>query len=299
MELGLTMLHRKIHAALVGLLRRSASRTVDQWPEPPSSVTAQPDEPPPEFRKQCTGTSRFSIPNRPSASCSVPLEESLAILAHELRSPIGAIRNAIAVMDSAGAPPDTMERARRIVDRQIGQLSVLVEDLLDFGSLARGTLIIRREWIDVVPEVEAAVESCSWALLGAGHSLCFQVPQAQVHAYVDAARLRQIITNLLDNACKYTPAFGRIHVMLHSNGGHVELLVQDNGFGIASEQLPHVFDLFTRSTGAPERSTRGLGIGLALVREIVKLHEGAVEARSDGPGFGSTFIVRIPSHRAP
>jgi two-component system, sensor histidine kinase len=99
------------------------------------------------------------------------LEESLAIVAHELRSPIGAIRTAVGVMESAGALPGAMERARRLVARQIGQLFVLVEVLLDFGALARGTLIIRREWIDVVPEVEAAVESCSWAISGAGHSL--------------------------------------------------------------------------------------------------------------------------------
>jgi signal transduction histidine kinase len=225
---------------------------------------------------------------------SMSLEESLAIVAHELRSPIGAIRTAVGVMESAGTPPCAMERALRLVARQIGQLSVLVDDLLDFGALARGTLIIRRKWIDVVPEVEAAVESCSWAVSSAGHSLCLQVPHTQLHAHVDPARLRQVVTNLLDNACKYTRAFGRIHVTLKGEGDHVELRVQDNGAGIASDHLPYVFDLFTRSTGAPGSSTRGLGIGLAVVREIVQLHEGAIEARSDGLGFGSTFVVRLP-----
>jgi two-component system CheB/CheR fusion protein len=227
-------------------------------------------------------------------SHSMSMEESLAILAHELRSPIGAIRNAIAVMESAGTLPGAMERARRLVARQIGQLSVLVEDLLDFAALARGTFMIRREWIDVVPEVEVAVESCSWALAAAGHTFCVQVPDAQVYAYVDPARIRQVITNLLDNACKYTQAFGRIHLTLKRDGDHVELRVQDNGAGIASDRLPYVFDLFTRSSDTAESSTRGLGIGLALVREIVQLHEGAVEARSDGLGFGSTFVVRLP-----
>jgi two-component system, chemotaxis family, CheB/CheR fusion protein len=227
-------------------------------------------------------------------SHSMSMEESLAILAHELRSPIGAIRNAVAVMESAGALPGAMERARRLVARQIGQLSVLVEDILDFAALARGTFMIRREWIDLVPEVEAAVESCSWALAGAGHSLGLQMPDAQVYAHVDPARIRQVITNLLDNACKYTQPFGRIHLTLERDGDHVELRVQDNGAGIASDRLPYVFDLFTRSGDTPESSTRGLGIGLALVREIVQLHEGAVEARSDGLGFGSTFVVRLP-----
>jgi signal transduction histidine kinase len=225
---------------------------------------------------------------------SMSLDESLAILAHELRSPISAIRNAIAVMELAGALPGAMGRARRLVARQVGQLSVLVEDLLDFAALTRGKLIIRREWIDVVPAVEAVVESCSWALARAGHSLCLQVPDARVNAHVDPARLRQVITNLLDNACKYTQDFGRINVMLDSDADHVELRVQDNGAGISSDQLPYVFDLFRRSSGAPEGSIGGLGIGLALVREIVQLHEGAVEARSDGLGFGSTFVVRLP-----
>ncbi len=229
-----------------------------------------------------------------AARRSISLEESLAILAHELRTPIGAIRNAVAVMESAGALPGAMEQARRLVARQVGQLSVLVEDLLDFAALARGTMLLRREWINVVPEVEAAVESCAWALARAGHSLCVQVPHAQVHAHVDPARLRQVITNLLDNACKYTQAFGRIHVVLGSDSEHVELRVQDNGAGIASDQLPYVFDLFTRSSGVAEGSARGLGIGLALVREIVHLHEGAIEARSDGLQLGSTFVVRLP-----
>ena len=249
-----------------------------------------------EFLFDCAGTTAPAGAPRASdaLSHSTSIEELLAILAHELRSPIGAIRNAVAVMESAGALPGTREQARRLIARQIGQLSVLVEDLLDFTALGRGALTIRREWTDVVPEVEAAAEACSWALAGAGHSLCLQVPDAQVNAYVDPARLRQVITNLLDNACKYTQAFGRIRLMLERDGDHVELRVQDNGAGIANDRLPYVFDLFTRAYGTLESSTRGLGIGLALVREIVRQHEGAVEARSPGPGFGSTFIVRLP-----
>ena len=220
---------------------------------------------------------------------------ALAILAHELRNPIGAIRNAVVVLESASDLPGALEQARRLIARQVGQLSVLVDDILDFAAFARGTLQIRREWIDLVPEVEAAVESCSWALAGARQSLCLQVPDEPVRALIDAARLRQVITNLLDNACKYTHPFGRIGVILERAGDQVELRVEDNGAGIAMDHLPHVFDLFTRSCVTVERPTRGLGIGLALVREIVELHGGHIEVRSAGPGSGSTFVVRLPA----
>jgi signal transduction histidine kinase len=231
-------------------------------------------------------------PTRPTRS--IATTEPLAVLAHELRNPIGAIRNAVTVMEAAGAPPEAMIQARRLIARQAGRLSVLVDDLLDFASFARGTLSLRREWIDVVQEVEVAVESCSWALAESGHTLCLQVPGAPLHAYLDSTRLRQIVTNLLDNACKYTRPFGRIRLSLERVGENVIVGVEDNGSGIPSDRLPYVFDLFSRSTCTLESPVRGLGIGLALVREIVELHEGAVEARSDGPGRGSVFIVRMP-----
>lgn len=234
---------------------------------------------------------RVSVENR----SAIAISEPLAILAHELRNPIGAIRNAVKVMESAGKLPGAVDQARRLIGRQVGQLSILVEDVLDLASLARGTPRLRREWLDVVPEVEAAVESCSWALTDYGHSLCIQMPDVPLYAYIDAARLRQVITNLLDNACKYTQLSGRIRLSLDRTGDHVVLSVVDNGAGIASDRLPYIFDLFTRSAAGSEKTTPGLGIGLALVRVIVELHGGNVEARSGGPGCGSAFIVRIPA----
>lgn len=224
---------------------------------------------------------------------SIASVEPLAVLAHELRSPIGAIRNAVILMESAGSLPGAMEHARRLIARQAGQLSVLVEDLMDLASLARGMLSLRREWIDVVQEVEAAVESCAWALTGSGHSLCVDVPDSPLHAYIDGARFRQVVTNLLDNACKYTPAFGRIRLRLERRDDWAVCSVEDNGVGIDRERLPYVFDLFARS-GHGEPATRGLGVGLALVREIAELHGGEVRARSDGIGRGSLFVVRLP-----
>jgi len=220
--------------------------------------------------------------------------EPLAVLAHELRNPVGAIRNAVVLMESAGNLPGAMEQARRLIARQAGQLSVLVEDLLDPANLGRGTLILRRQCLDLVQEVEAAVESCAWALTGAGHSSCVEVRDSPLQRYVDGARLRQIVTNLLDNACKYTPAFGRIRVSLERRGDDVLCSVEDNGVGIESDRLPYVFDLFARSGAVCETSTRGLGVGLTLVREIAQLHGGEAHASSNGIGCGSCFVVRLP-----
>lgn len=222
----------------------------------------------------------------------------LAVLAHELRNPIGAIRNAVSLLESAGQLPGAMDQARRLIARQAGQLSVLVDDILDLASFARGTLTLRRAWMDVVPEVEAAVESCAWALAGSGHSLCIDVPDAPLYAYIDGARTRQVITNLLDNACKYTPSFGQIRLSVERGDDCVVFTVQDNGVGIASDRLPFVFDLFTREDGDRESTTRGLGVGLALVREIAKLHGGDVGVQSRGAGRGSEFTVRLPVSHA-
>jgi signal transduction histidine kinase len=221
--------------------------------------------------------------------------EPLAILAHELRSPIGAIRNAVSLMESAGRSPVAMDQAKRIIARQAGQLAVLVDDLLDFASATHGTLNLRPCWVDVVEEVEAAVEACAWALTASGHALVVELPQRPVRAFLDGTRLRQIVTNLLDNACKYTPAYGRIRLCLETAEGFIVLVVEDNGAGISSERLPHVFDLFVRSPDTERPAVRGLGVGLALVREIAQLHGGEVQAVSQGIGRGSAFIVRLPA----
>jgi len=220
--------------------------------------------------------------------------EPLAILAHELRNPIGAIRNAVVLMEAAGSLPGALDQARRLIARQAGQLSVLVEDLLDLASFARGTLTLRREWTDIGQEVQAAIEACGWVITASSHALCIELPEKPMYVFVDGARVRQIVTNLLDNACKYTPAFGQIRLALQRIDDQIILSIQDNGMGISSERLPYVFDLFTRFDSDREASTRGLGVGLALVRELVELHGGIVHACSGGVGRGSAFIVRLP-----
>ncbi len=220
--------------------------------------------------------------------------EQIVIVAHELRNPIGAIRNAVTIMESAADVPCVMEQARRLIARQVSQLAVLVEGLLDMPEFVRSGLSVRRETIDLVSEAQAAVESCAWAIRAAGHSLCVEMPESPIYARADGARLRQVITNLLDNACKYTKTPGRIRFALQLTDHQAVFTVEDNGAGIARESLPKVFELFQRSALAPGDPVRGFGIGLALVREIVRQHGGEVAVTSAGPGRGSTFVVRLP-----
>jgi signal transduction histidine kinase len=220
--------------------------------------------------------------------------EPLAIFAQELRTPIGEIRNALSLMESAGRLPSGMDQAKRLIARQAGQLSVLVDDLVDLASFARGTLGLQPSWIDVVREVEAAVEACARALTETGHALIVELPPLPIRAFLDGRRVRQIVTHLLDNACKHTPAFGRIRIRLEHVHGFAVLLVEDSGVGIARERLPFAFDLFTHSGDGDPAHSRGLGVGLALVRELTHLHGGEVQASSKGIGGGSLFLVRLP-----
>jgi AraC-like DNA-binding protein len=225
---------------------------------------------------------------------SVTTPDALAVLAHELRNPIGAIRNACSLMESAGDLHGPVDHARRLIARQAGQLSVLVEGLLELPLLSPGALKLKPAWIDVVSEVEAAIESCTWVVNAARHDMRVEMPSRPLYAHVDGPRLRQAFTNLLDNACKYTRPPGRITVTLHWAARDFVFKVEDNGVGISKEVLPHVFDFSERSSRRPGEAARGLGIGLALVREIARLHGGDAEATSLGSGHGSTFVLRIP-----
>jgi AraC-like DNA-binding protein len=243
---------------------------------------------------QATPDTRMHQPDQDRFRRVRPEDMCFAIVAHELRNPIGAIRSAVSLMESAGTHPDAMEQARRVIARQVGQLSVLVEDLLEFPNLSRAELRVKRERIDVVSEVEAAVESCAWAVKAGGQTLRLHLPTSPLYGYVDGPRIRQALTNLLDNACKYTKPFGRIEVALEAVGALAVFTVQDNGSGIVRDRLPHVFDLFERGSRGHAGAVRGLGVGLALVREIARWHGGDVSATSSGPGCGSTFVLRLP-----
>ena len=218
----------------------------------------------------------------------------LASLARELRIPLGAIRGAVELLEYAGHLPGAAERARMNIARQVGQLSTLLEDLLDFASAARGALEIRGKWLDVRAVVAMAVESCQWSLTASGRTLSLRLPSREMHLYADPDRLAHVIVNLLDNAARSTQPFGRIDLILEHLGCNIELRVEDDGIGIRAEALSQVFGLPEQAPN-PSENPRGYGIGLVLTKHIVELHGGTIHAYSDGPRRGSSFVVRLPA----
>jgi len=221
-------------------------------------------------------------------------DEFLATLAHELRNPLAPIRNALQIMQLTDEAA-IHENARRIIGRQLQQMVHLVDDLLDVSRISQGKVELRRQHVDIASAVQAAVET-SRPLIDAGrHTLQVQLPApGTLVVDADLTRLCQIIANLLNNAAKYTPEGGRIEVAADRDGPHARICVQDSGVGIPPEMLPRVFDMFAQVDRSLERSQGGLGIGLALVKRLVEMHGGSVEAHSDGMGRGSRFVLRLP-----
>jgi signal transduction histidine kinase/ActR/RegA family two-component response regulator len=223
-------------------------------------------------------------------------DEFLAMLGHELRNPLGAVTSAVGVLHLLEPEPDErIAQLREIISRQVRHLTRLVDDLLDVARLASGRLELQRTVVDLGKLVEQCV-----AVLSArtrGHRLEVAVGRAVV--YGDAARLEQIVTNLLDNAVKYTPPGGSVRVLLTPEAGRATLRVRDSGIGIAPDLLPRIFDLFTQGVRALDRERGGLGLGLAVVKRLVSMHGGRVWAESGGPGLGSEFIVELPLADAP
>jgi len=221
-------------------------------------------------------------------------DEFLATLAHELRNPLAPITNAIQIMRLTGDAA-AHETARNIVERQLGQMVHLVDDLLDVSRISRGKVELRIEPTDLLAALQTALET-SRPLIDAGrHRLTVRLSApGAVRVNGDPTRLSQILSNLLNNAAKYTPEGGRIEVALEVEDGQAVVSVQDSGIGISEEMLPRVFDMFAQVDRTLERSQGGLGIGLALVRKLVELHGGSVRAYSDGDGRGSRFVVRLP-----
>ena len=221
-------------------------------------------------------------------------DEFLATLAHELRNPLAPIRNALQIM-RLGRQPEVQEDARNIIERQLGQMVHLVDDLLDVSRISQGKVELRLELADVVSAVQTAVET-SRPLIEAGkHDLTVVLPLPQsLMVRADVTRLCQIVANLLNNAAKYTPDGGRIEVSAQREDGMALVRVKDSGVGIPTAMLPRVFEMFAQVDGHSERAQGGLGIGLALVKQLVAMHGGEVQAHSNGPGQGSEFTVRLP-----
>ncbi len=225
-------------------------------------------------------------------------DEFLATLAHELRNPLGAIGNAVALMRMPAAPKRTVDDARDIVDRQVTHLVRLVDDLLDVSRVGSGKLRFRRERVAVGTVVARAVEAVRPLIEASGHELTVALAPSWMVVDGDCTRLVQVVQNLLANAARYTPPGGHVVVTAAPQGGDVVVSVEDDGAGIAPDVLPRLFELFWQARDTVDRGSGGLGIGLALARRLTELHGGTIEARSDGAGHGAEFIVRLPASAA-
>ena len=221
-------------------------------------------------------------------------DEFLAMLAHELRNPLAPIVNAVQIMKLQADDRATIDRMREIVEQQIRHISRLVDDLLDVSRITRGKIVLRSQAIDLASIVSLAAESARPMIERRSQSLQVEVPSELLRIEADPTRIEQVIVNLLSNASKYTDPGGSIVLRVERRGQEALISVQDDGIGIAAEMLPVIFDLFTQVDHSLARTEGGLGIGLTLVRSLVQIHGGQVEARSDGLGRGSEFTVRFP-----
>jgi signal transduction histidine kinase len=223
-------------------------------------------------------------------------DEFLAMLGHELRNPLSAISSAASLLGMPGVGPDSIARARLIIQRQSQHLSRIVDDLLDLSRAMSGKILLSRKRLDIATLVSSCLDTFRATGRMAGYDIDTRLAPAWVDG--DATRLEQITSNLIDNALKYTPAGGRIHIAVAQEGTDVVLRVSDSGVGIAPDLLPHVFDVFVQGAISIDRSQGGLGIGLSLVRRLVELHGGTVSASSPGTSSGSTFEIRLPKVEA-
>jgi PAS domain S-box-containing protein len=221
-------------------------------------------------------------------------DEFLAMLAHELRSPLAPISNAVQVLRMAGAHEDAVRAASSMLERQVAQMARLVDDLLDMSRITRGKIELRRELIELAPILNQAVDSARALYRAMDHELTLTLPLEPVFVNADPTRLAQVVGNLLNNACKFTDKGGHIRLAVERDDGHAVIRVRDDGIGIAPEQLPRVFGMFTQVDTSLERTRDGLGIGLTLVKTLVEMHGGTVEGHSEGSGRGSEFVVRLP-----
>jgi signal transduction histidine kinase len=224
-------------------------------------------------------------------------DDFLAALAHELRNPLAPIRTGVQILSMVAVEPQA-QTVLPMMERQLQHLTRLLDDLLDVSRITRGKIALHVERIDLRHTVQVAVEASRPLIEQMGHEFTVSVPSESVFLDADPVRLAQILSNLLNNAAKYTPPGGRIALKAEHHGGHVELSVSDNGIGIPNERLESIFEIFTQIESSPSQSQGGLGIGLSLVKGLVALHGGTIEARSEGPGRGSEFRVRLPTRLA-
>jgi signal transduction histidine kinase/ActR/RegA family two-component response regulator len=263
----------------------------------PARTTASPLEVPsssPDVERLTEALRRSEARVRELTETDARKNEFLAVLGHELRNPLAPIRNALRIMKQRGPDDPDHAWARDVVEHQLMQLKQLVDDLLEVSRVASGKIRLDREPVDVATIVAFAVETSRPTIDAHRHRLSIALPSKPVIVEADPNRMAQVLANLLNNAAKYTEDGGQIRLAVAREGDRVALRVRDNGVGIPREMLPRIFDLFAQSDQSLDRSQGGLGLGLTLVRSLVELHGGSVEAHSEGPGQGSEFIVRLP-----
>jgi len=222
-------------------------------------------------------------------------DEFLATLAHELRNPLAPIRNALEILRLAGNDPVKAEKAREMMQRQVGQLVRLVDDLIDVSRITTGKLAVRKVVFDLRSALRDAVETARPFIDSRRHALDVRLPREPLPVDGDTTRLAQVFSNLLNNAAKYTEPGGRIELAAGREGKEIVVSVSDNGIGLAADSIPLIFDMFMQVDRSLDRAQAGLGVGLTLSRTLVELHQGTIEVSSPGKGQGSTFTVRLPA----
>jgi PAS domain S-box-containing protein len=220
--------------------------------------------------------------------------EFLATLAHELRNPLAPIRNSLHILRLAGSEEPSATRVLEMMERQVNHMVRLVDDLLDVARITNGKIDLRTELVEIAAVVRGAVEVSKPLIDASGHRLATTLPPTPLTIEADAVRLTQVIANLLNNAAKYMEPGGQIWLTVGSDAADVVISIRDTGIGIAADTLPYLFEMFTQAKENGKRAQGGLGIGLALARRLVEMHGGQIEARSDGPGLGSEFVIRLP-----
>jgi signal transduction histidine kinase len=225
-----------------------------------------------------------------------PHSEFVTVFSHELRNSLGAIRGATEIlrMDTLAAPATV--KARALIERQVRQMTRLVEDLLDASRVRSGQLCLKRERIDLCAVAAHAAQTVEFAMQQRNHRMTKAFPEGPVWLHADPNRLEQVFVNLLVNAAKYTEPGGEVELSVEREEDAATVRIRDTGIGIAPDVLPHVFDLFVQANPSSRRADAGLGIGLALVRSLVECHGGRVTAASAGLHHGSEFTVRLPIH---
>lgn len=234
------------------------------------------------------------LPTSSSGSARDHRNEFLGVLAHELRNPLAPLRNGLEIIRRSQSDPHVVQEALDVMDRQLQQLSGLIDGLVEASSISEGLIELKKEALDLGTLVEQAVTAFGEHRPDVGQMVVLHPASSILMVEGDPRRLKQIIFHLIENAAKYTGRDGRIEIAVQEDEGMAEISVTDDGIGIPQEKLDEIFELFSKADHSLERGQDGLGLGLTIVRGLVELHGGTVEANSSGPGAGSEFIVRLP-----